>query len=44
MKRLSTTMKEGGGTGVTVDLYLVVFLKFIASVVPTLEYDYTFSV
>lgn len=50
MKRLAERAAEGaakGGGGasassaLTVDRYLVLFLKFIASVVPTIQYDYT---
>lgn len=49
MKRLADRAAEGGGSGrsgakaapLTVDRYLVLFLKFIASVVPTIQYDYT---
>lgn len=33
--------KEGEETGIRVDHYLVIFLKFIASVTPGIEYDYT---
>jgi ubiquitin-like-conjugating enzyme ATG3 len=29
------------GEAPSVDSYMFVFLKFIASVVPTIEYDYT---
>lgn len=42
MKKLGSMM-ETGGKSFTVDQYLVLFLKFIASVVPTIEYDYTMS-
>ena len=35
--------RAGGGTP-KVEHYLLVFLKFIASVVPTIEYDYTLSI
>lgn len=42
MKRLAEVMGEGGAE-VSVEGYLVLFLKFIASVVPTIEYDYTMS-
>lgn len=31
------------GSAFPVDHYLVLFLKFIASVIPTIEYDYTTS-
>ena len=32
------------GTEPSVEHYLLVFLKFIASVVPTIEYDYTVAI
>jgi hypothetical protein len=32
------------GTPLALEHYLVLFLKFIASVVPTIQYDYTMSV
>jgi len=40
MKKLVVMMTEDKGVP-NVDSYLFVFLKFIASVVPTIEYDYT---
>jgi ubiquitin-like-conjugating enzyme ATG3 len=43
MKKLADNMAEGG-TPLAVEHYLVLFLKFIASVVPTIQYDYTMSV
>ncbi|EFJ46364.1 autophagy protein [Volvox carteri f. nagariensis] len=43
MKRLADKLVEGG-RDFRVDLYLVLFLKFIASVVPTIQYDYTMAV
>lgn len=42
MQKLVSMMETGGKT-FQVDQYLVLFLKFIASVVPTIEYDYTMS-
>ena len=42
MKTLSDMAREGG-RAITVESYLILFLKFIASVVPTIEYDYTFA-
>ena len=42
MKKLVVMMTEDKGVP-NVDSYLFVFLKFIASVVPTIEYDYTLS-
>eukprot|EP00793_Prasinoderma_coloniale_P000872 PRCOL_00004022-RA len=40
MKRLSENLSAGGGEP-DVRSYLIIFLKFIAAVVPTIEYDYT---
>ena len=37
MKKLSSMIH------ITVDRYIILFLKFIASVVPTIEYDYTMA-
>mgnify|MGYP001971700895 CR=1 FL=1 len=42
-KLMDATARAGGGTP-KVEHYLLVFLKFIASVVPTIEYDYTLSI
>mmetsp|Transcript_27201 Transcript_27201/g.68073 ORF Transcript_27201/g.68073 Transcript_27201/m.68073 type:complete len:328 (-) Transcript_27201:53-1036(-) len=43
MKKL-TDMMAKPGTQPSVEHYLFVFLKFIASVVPTIEYDYTLAI
>lgn len=43
MKRIIDHVADGGQQ-VRVDQYLFVFLKFIQSVVPTINYDYTMSV
>ncbi|GFR52351.1 hypothetical protein Agub_g14903 [Astrephomene gubernaculifera] len=43
MKRLVDRLVEAGRE-FRVEQYLVLFLKFIASVVPTIQYDYTMSV
>lgn len=43
MKRLVDQMKESGKI-VKVDSYMFLFLKFISSVIPTIEYDYTMQV
>ena len=43
MKRLADGIIAGGGT-FAAHSYLLLFLKFISSVVPTIEYDYTLSV
>ncbi|EIE25975.1 autophagocytosis protein, partial [Coccomyxa subellipsoidea C-169] len=42
MKKLAS-MAEASGKPFQVDSYLVLFLKFIASVIPTIEYDYTMA-
>ena len=46
MRRILEMMVEGGGGGAspTVDCYLLVFLKFVQSVIPTIEYDFTMDV
>jgi ubiquitin-like-conjugating enzyme ATG3 len=41
MKKLIDLADAESGASLTVDSYLFVFLKFIASVIPTVEYDYT---
>eukprot|EP00878_Enallax_costatus_P023857 GHUV01025412.1.p1 GENE.GHUV01025412.1~~GHUV01025412.1.p1 ORF type:complete len:140 (+),score=33.26 GHUV01025412.1:520-939(+) len=43
MKKLVDNL-IAGGTEFKLEQYLVLFLKFIASVVPTIQYDYTMSV
>eukprot|EP00798_Chlamydomonas_sp_ICE-L_P017654 gene17654-24000_t len=43
MKKLVDNIIEAGKT-FPIEHYLVLFLKFIASVVPTIQYDYTMSV
>ena len=43
MKRLLEELVDGGQSP-NVDQYLFVFLKFIQSVIPTIEYDYTVDV
>ncbi|CAB0007799.1 unnamed protein product [Nesidiocoris tenuis] len=40
MKKIIETVLEGGGE-LGVHKYLIVFLKFVQSVIPTIEYDYT---
>ncbi|KAF7269232.1 autophagy-related protein 3 [Rhynchophorus ferrugineus] len=40
MKSIIETVMEGGGE-LGVHLYLIIFLKFMQSVIPTIEYDYT---
>jgi ubiquitin-like-conjugating enzyme ATG3 len=41
MKKLVNSARAQSGEAPSVDSYMFVFLKFIASVVPTIEYDYT---
>eukprot|EP00210_Caulerpa_lentillifera_P003369 g3213.t1 len=43
MKSLLDTM-ESGGDEIQVDHYLLVFLKFITALIPTIEYDYSISI
>ena len=43
MKKLIDGVFAATGSAPNVEHYLLVFLKFIASVVPTIEYDYTLS-
>ncbi|KAJ8921046.1 hypothetical protein NQ315_015842 [Exocentrus adspersus] len=40
MKHIIETVMEGGGE-LGVHMYLIIFLKFMQSVIPTIEYDYT---
>lgn len=40
MKKIISTVQDGGGE-INVHMYLLVFLKFIQAVIPTVEYDYT---
>lgn len=40
MKKLINTVLEGGGE-LGVHMYLIIFLKFVQSVIPTIEYDFT---
>lgn len=41
MKKIMDQMEANGRTQLRLDLYLLVFLKFVASILPTMEYDYT---
>lgn len=41
MKKIIQTVADGGGGEVGVHVYLMVFLKFVQAVIPTIEYDYT---
>lgn len=43
MKNMIENLVESGQTP-NIDQYIFIFLKFIQSVVPTIEYDYTFDV
>ncbi|XP_012279827.1 ubiquitin-like-conjugating enzyme ATG3 [Orussus abietinus] len=43
MKKIIETVMEGGGE-LGVHMYLIIFLKFVQSVIPTIEYDYTQNV
>ena len=40
MKRICETVTEGGRS-MEVHLYLIVFLKFMQAIIPTIEYDFT---
>lgn len=40
MKKICETVLEGGGE-LGVHLYLIVFLKFMQAIIPTIEYDFT---
>ncbi len=40
MKKIIHTVADGGGE-LGVHLYLLIFLKFVQAVIPTIEYDYT---
>jgi ubiquitin-like-conjugating enzyme ATG3 len=44
MKKLVDAASAATGKEPNVEHYLLVFLKFIASVVPTIEYDYTLAI
>ena len=43
MKRIVDNMKDGGRTP-DLTQYIVIFLKFVQSVVPTIDYDFTMEV
>ncbi|KAK0060931.1 ubiquitin-like-conjugating enzyme ATG3 [Biomphalaria pfeifferi] len=40
MKKIIQTVAEGGGE-LGVHMYLMIFLKFVQAIIPTIEYDYT---
>ena len=42
MKSIIGKVTEDGGE-LGVHMYLIIFLKFVQSVIPTIEYDYTQS-
>jgi len=44
MQRLLTMMKEHNGTAIRADQCMFLFLKFISSVVPTIQYDFTTTI
>ena len=43
MKRLVDEMSTAGD-GPSIELYMFIFLKFISSVIPTIEYDLTVGI
>lgn len=43
MKKIIETVMEGGKE-LGVHMYLIIFLKFVQSVIPTIEYDFTQNV
>nr|CAG4644175.1 EOG090X0AKX [Lepidurus arcticus] len=40
MKKIIETVTEGGGE-LGVHMYLIIFLKFVQAIIPTIEYDFT---
>lgn len=40
MKKIIQTVEDGGGE-LGVHMYLIIFLKFVQTVIPTIEYDFT---
>uniref|UniRef100_A0A7S2GTA7 Autophagy-related protein 3 n=1 Tax=Helicotheca tamesis TaxID=374047 RepID=A0A7S2GTA7_9STRA len=36
--------EEGHGDGPTIEMYLFIFLKFVSSIIPTINYDFTMDV
>lgn len=40
MKKIIQTVEEGGKV-LGVHMYLIIFLKFVQTVIPTIEYDFT---
>lgn len=43
MKRIMEQMERDAGKQLRVDQYLIIFLKFMSTVLPTIDYDYTMS-
>lgn len=43
MKKIIETVMEGGKE-LGVHMYLIIFLKFVQSVIPTIDYDHTQNV
>eukprot|EP00122_Pirum_gemmata_P017187 Pgem_evm1s16084 len=41
MKRILQNFEGQGSGELGVHLYLIIFLKFVQSVIPTIEYDFT---
>ena len=46
MKKIIDRLNDGKEKdgGARVDMYLIIFLKFIQSVIPTMNYDFTIEV
>ena len=44
MKKMIDILNDDATTGARVDMYLIIFLKFIQSVIPTMNYDFTIEV
>lgn len=40
MKKIIETVAEGG-SALGVHMYLMIFLKFVQAIIPTVEYDFT---
>lgn len=40
MKKIIQSVVEGGSE-LGVHMYLIIFIKFVQAVIPTIEYDYT---
>ena len=44
MKRIVHNLMEMDGDEPTVEAYLFIFLKFVSSIIPTINYDFTMEV